>query len=192
MRVRFRLFDAAGGNGPGVTRIHVWRQNIVLPQNLNPGDTITYTLDPTKSGVEFNACADSDNCTLSLVVDVDPNENVCECDVGDNRQIFDLPMEIPDLVVSMDSTPQIVCDDDPGPGDGFVRVAGDVIVENTGCGPVPAGTEVRVRFRLFDAAGGNGPGVTRIHVWRQRHCSTAKLESWRYNHLHTGSDKEWC
>ncbi len=62
--------------------------------------------------------------------------------VGNNRQIFDLPVEIPDLVVSVDSAPQIVCDDDPGPGDGFVRVAGDVIVENTGCGPVLAGTTV--------------------------------------------------
>ncbi len=68
--------------------------------------TGTATINIPDHDILVDLCANSTNCEVSLVVEVNTGtpDAVSEC-VGDNNDhTFNLPMEIPDLVVSMDST----------------------------------------------------------------------------------------
>ncbi len=146
----YTLYDNTGGTG---NIIATWNETVTFP--LIAANS-TSTVDITDHDIKVDLCADSTDCQVSLKVEVDESLAVCECNGTNNSRIFDLGVDMPDLVVTDTFNPTITCDTD-----GNVTVGGQVEIGNVGCGD-SAATDVQVTFTLYPGPDGTG---TAIQSW---------------------------
>lgn len=106
-----------------------------LPINANSSRTITIPGWPVTCSI----------CTYNFTVQLDTNDDVCECIEGNNTnsQQWTITNTIPDITVrSSDIT--LSC-----AGDGQVRISGTITLGNEGCGN-PLTANIPVQFTLYD------------------------------------------
>ena len=120
VRVRFRLYDAADCAGNQVDTFAMDLTGLSIVAN---GGTQERTIDVTRT---LDAC---DTCVLSVRIEVDDGDSICECD-GTNNALCagTFPIDFPDLTVTDIDFSQVTCASDGIAG--TVRVT----VLNDGCG----------------------------------------------------------
>jgi uncharacterized repeat protein (TIGR01451 family) len=144
--MRFTLFDNTGCGGNQVTQ---WTQTFTGVNLVSGGGTQVSAVAPQT--VVADLCADSTDCQVSIQVEADYSDSICECDGTDNTYCADgKAVDIPDLRVGSD-TLGVSC-----ASDGQVTVSGSVSLVNDGCGPNLT-ADIPMRFTLFDntTCGGN-------------------------------------
>jgi len=143
--VRFTLFDNTGCGG---NPINQWTQTFTAVNIASGGGTQVFTITPQT--INTDLCTNSTNCQVSVRVEADYNNSICECDGTDNTYCADnKAVDIPDLQVQSD-TLGVSCT-----SDGQVSISGTVTMANTGCGANLA-ADIPVRFTLFDNTGCTG------------------------------------
>ncbi|RLB67268.1 MAG: hypothetical protein DRH04_08220, partial [Deltaproteobacteria bacterium] len=120
VRMRFNVFDGPDCGGTMIDSFTRTFSGLSISAN---GGTEVRTIDVTRT---LDLC---DTCRVSIQVQADDNDEICECD-GTNNDLcagtFDI--DYPDLIVTGIDTSGITCAAD-GPA-GIVKVT----VENVGCG----------------------------------------------------------
>ena len=120
LSIRFRLFDAADCAGNEIDTFTVDFTGLSIASG---GGTQERTLDVTRM---LNLC---DTCVLSIQIEADEDDTVCECDGTSNDLCAGtFPIVFPDLTITDIDFSQVACASD--------NIAGNVrvIVENEGCG----------------------------------------------------------
>jgi len=116
--MRFTLFDNTGCSGNQVVQ---WTETL-SPVNIAAGGAQVFTITPYNMTADL--CDNSTDCQVSIRVEADYTDSICECDSTDNTLCTDKSLTIPDLTVNS-VTPA------SGPnGNGTVTVN----VGNAGCG----------------------------------------------------------
>ena len=120
VRVRFRLYDAANCAG---SEIDTFTVNLAGLSIAADGGTEERTIDVTRT---LDTC---DTCELSIRLEADDNDAICECD-GTNNALCagTFPIAFPDLTITDIDFSQVTCASDAIAG--TVRVT----VLNDGCG----------------------------------------------------------
>ena len=126
--VRFTLYS-----GPGCTGnvLHQWTEtfDVLIPA----GGEETIAITPETFALD--ACTSGTDCTVSLRIEADYADQICECDGTNNDRCADKVVEISDLaIVSVEPDVPDAC----SPG------AVTVTVENVGCAASSAGIPVRI------------------------------------------------
>ena len=148
--VRFTLFSGTGCTG---SQIDQWTQDF-SGVSIAAGATQTFSL--SARDISGNAVDDATSCGFSIRTEADYSGTICECDGSDNSLCSDETFTIPDLRVDSD-TLSISCN-----ADGVVRISGNVVVANDGCG-ANFTTNIPVRIRLYNdnvCSGTNGSFTT--------------------------------
>jgi len=130
--VRFTLFDNTGCSG---TQVAQWIETFAGVNIPSGGGTQVFTITP--QSMTANLCANSMGCQVSIRMEADYNNTICENDGTDNTRCSDKTSNIPDLRVNTVS-PAVICNA-AGSASGTVTVN----VENIGCGDV-AGAVVQL------------------------------------------------
>ncbi len=149
--IRFTLFNTAGCTG---TQIDQWTENF-SSVNLSPGGTQIFTI--TNHLINTNMCTAAAACQVSLRIEADYNNSICEFSGGNNTLCADKSVDVPDITVPND-TLTVSCT-----SDGHARISGAVALSNIGCGS-PLTTDVHMRFTVYDHAGCTG---NQIAEWTQ-------------------------
>jgi len=122
--VRFTLYDRASCSG---TPLSQWTETLSGVNITANGGTQVFTI--TDHTVTGNLCADAAACAVSIRVEADYTNSICESDGMDNTYCATpIPVDIPDLRVNT-VTPSVTCTSDN-------NLSGSVTVNvsNTGCG----------------------------------------------------------
>ncbi|MCX7844549.1 MAG: hypothetical protein N2507_04350, partial [Candidatus Bipolaricaulota bacterium] len=125
--MRFVLREGPGCTG---TVLYTWTATftgVSIPAKGEQTFTVSHTFP-------FNLCA-LPGCTVSLLIEADYNNAICECSGTNNTRCVNLQGNIPDLRVT-----EVVPAVENACRPGTVRVT----VENGGCGASPAGVVVRI------------------------------------------------
>ncbi len=146
--MRFVLHDGTGCSG---TVLHQWTETF-SNVNIPAGGEQTFDVSHTFS---LDLCAEASGCTVSLFIEADYTDSICECDGTNNTFCTEFNIDIPDVVVTHENL-ALTC-----AGDGQVRISGTVTLGNEGCGDNLT-ANVPVRLTLYDQAGCNG---TVLHQW---------------------------
>ena len=149
--VRFTLLDNVGGSGNQVAQ---WTQTLTGVNIPTGGGSQVFTIAP--QAIPANLCANSTGCLVSLLVELDYLDAICELDGTNNTWVADsLTVDIPDLTVPADTLAA-------SSRDGQLTVTGTVTLANDGCGARITG-EVPVLFVLY-----NDPGCSdQILEWTE-------------------------
>ena len=140
--MRFTLYDNTGCGG-GV--VEQWTDTFSSVNIAAGGGTQAFTI--YNHTFTSNQCLDSTGCQVSIFVEADYNDSVCECDGTNNTYCADnIPVDIPDIAVDSD-TLTVTCLDD-----GQVTVSGTVTLTNNGCGS-NLNSNIPMRFTLYDNTG---------------------------------------
>lgn len=150
--MRFTLVDNSGCVGNQVAQ---WTDTFAGVNIPSGGGTQTFTLTPQI--VSSDLCANSTNCQVSVRVEADYSNTICECSGANNTRCADKTVNIADLEVQSD-TLGVTC-----LADGQVTVSGTVTMANAGCGS-NLDQNIPVRFTLFDNTGCSGSQVAQ---WTQ-------------------------
>ena len=143
--MRFTLYDSTGCGGNVLDQ---WTQDFSPATILAGGGTQAFTITPRT--VNTNLCDNSTGCQVSIRIEADYSDNICECDGTNNTYCADNKnVDIPDLEVSGD-TLGVTCFDD-----GQVNISGSVTMVNNGCGSNLT-DNIPVRFTLYDNTGCGG------------------------------------
>ncbi len=126
--MRFTLRDSADCSG---AVLHQWTETFT-GVNIPAGGEQTFDVSHT---FPIDLCTQAPGCTVSLRIEADFTETICECYGGNNGLCVDFPVDIPDLAV-VTVVPDVPDSCSPG------RV--EVMVANVGCVESPAGTVVRI------------------------------------------------
>jgi len=144
--VRFTLYDNTGCGG---SVIQQWTQTFSGSNIPAGGGTQIFTINPRT--ITTNMVNNSTGCQVSIRVEADYTDSICESDGTDNSYCADNKnIDIPDLLFSGD-TLGVSC-----LADGQVQVSGTVTLANNGCGS-NMNSNMPVRFTVYDntACGGN-------------------------------------
>jgi len=150
--VRFTVYDNTGGSG---TQIDQWTQTFSGVNIAANGGTQSFTI--TQRNITANICENSTSCQISIEVEVDYNDSICECDGTDNSYTSDKSVDIPDIEVSGENI-NISCLDD-----GQIQLSGTFDLANNGCGS-NLNENIPVRFTLYDNTGCSG---NQINQWTE-------------------------
>ncbi len=146
--VRFTLFDNTGCGG---NQLLQWTETFAGVNIPAGGGTQTFTI--TLQNLTANMIDNSSNCRISMLVEVDYTDSICESDGTDNTYCADNKnIDIPDIEVSGE-TLNISCTDD-----GQYGISGTVTMNNNGCGANHS-SDIPVRFTLYDNSGCAGNQV---------------------------------
>lgn len=140
--MRFTVRDGSGCTG---AVLYAWTQTLT-GVNIPAGGAQTFAISQT---FPMDLCTQAVGCTISLLIEVDYTNSICECDGANNSLCTDLAIDIPDLVVA-DENLTLTC-----AGDGQVLISGTVTLGNEGCGSELT-ANVPVRFTLRDGGGCTG------------------------------------
>jgi len=122
--LRFTLYDNTGCSG---NIIEQWTQTLSAVNMTSGGGTQAFAITPRT--VSSNLCLSSTNCRVSIRIEADYSNTICECDGTNNAYCADnKPVDIPNLEVATD-TLSVTC-----VADGQVTVSGIVTLANAGCG----------------------------------------------------------
>jgi uncharacterized repeat protein (TIGR01451 family) len=146
--VRLTLFDNTGcaGNNYGQ-----WSQTLTGVNIASGGGTQTFTINPR--AIPFDMVTNSTGCQVSIRVEADYPDTVCECDDSNNTWCADnKAVDIPDLETSGENL-SITCE-----SDGSIRASGTITIANNGCGSNMT-DNIPVRFTLYDNSGCAGNQV---------------------------------
>ncbi len=130
--MRFTLYSGTGCGGDIITQ---WTENFPAAAIVSGGGTQIFTIQPYEFASDL--CKESGDCQVSIFVEADYNDSICEWDGTDNSLCGDKIMEFPDLAVNS-VTPEVTC-----ATDGSLQGTVTVNVGNTGCADA---TGVRVRL----------------------------------------------
>ncbi len=148
--MRFTLHSGTGCSG---SQIDQWTQTFT-GVSIAAGASQTFAL--TARSISGNAVSSATSCQFSILSEADYNGDICECDGSDNSLCSDETFTIADLRVVSD-TLTITCN-----ADGQVRVSGNVVVANDGCGAAFT-SNIPVRVRIYnddDACSGSNGSFT--------------------------------
>ncbi len=126
--MRLSLRDGAGCTG---TDLYTWTTTFT-GVNIPAGGEQTFTVSHT---FPIDLCTEASGCTVSLLIEADYTETICECDGENNTLCVEFSVEIPDLAVTA------VAPDVP---DSCTSGRVEVTVANAGCVESPAGVVVRI------------------------------------------------
>jgi len=155
--MRFTLYDNTGCSG-GV--LEQWTDSFSSVNIAAGGGTQTFTI--TDHTFTSNQCLDSTGCQVSVFVEADYNDSICECDGTNNTYCADnIAVNIPDIEVDGDSL-TVAC-----LGDGQVTVSGNITLINNGCGS-NLNSNIPMRFTLYDSTGCSGNTISQ---WTQTFAS---------------------
>jgi len=147
--VRFTLYDNTGCSGNTLSQ---WTETLSGVNITAGGGTQVFTI--TDHGVTTNLVTNSTNCRVSIRVEADYPDSICESDGTNNTRCADnKPVDIPDIVVQADNT-VFTCT-----GDGQFSISGSVTLQNNGCGSNLT-ADIPVRFTLHNDSGCSGAQVT--------------------------------
>jgi len=151
--MRFTLYDNIGCSGSQVSQ---WTQTFAGVNIPAGGGTQVFTITPQT--ITADMVADSTGCLVSIHVEADYNDTICECDGIDNTYCADnKAIDIPDVAIQSD-TLVISC-----LSDGRVSISGTVTLVNNGCGSELT-SNVPMRFTSYDNTGCAGSQVSQ---WTQ-------------------------
>ncbi len=151
--MRFTLYDNTGCGG---TMIDQWTETFSSVNIAAGGGTQPFTI--TNRSVTSNLVVNSTGCQMSIFVEADYTDTICECDGTDNTYCADNKnINIPDIETTAD-TLSVSC-----LSDGQVTVAGTVTLTNNGCG-TNLNSNVPMRFTLYDNTGCAGSVLS---TWTQ-------------------------
>jgi len=143
--MRFTIYDNTGCGG---NQISQWTETFTGTVIASAGGTQTFTIQD--HDITANLCTNSTNCRISIFVEADYNNSICEWDGTDNTACSDnLTVDIPDLQITGNNL-GYVCN-----GDGIGDFTGDLTLSNNGCGSLAA-TDIPVRFSLYNGPNGTG------------------------------------
>ncbi|MBN1416371.1 MAG: hypothetical protein JW973_14810, partial [Bacteroidales bacterium] len=145
--MRFTLYDNTGCTG---NILDQWTETFAGVNIPSGGGTQIFNITPRTT--DSDLCANSTSCQVSVRVEADYSNTICECSGANNTLCADKTVNIPDLEVQSD-TLGVTC-----LADGQVTVSGTVTVANAGCGS-NLNQNIPVRFTLFDNTGCSGSQV---------------------------------
>ena len=117
--LRFTLFDNTGCSG---NQLAQWTETLSSANIPSDGGTQIFTITPYNMTADL--CDNSTDCQVSIRIEVDYSNAICECDGADNTLCTSKLPNVPDLTVN-----SVTLSIAPG-GDGMVTAN----VSNTGCG----------------------------------------------------------
>ena len=126
--MRFTLYNQSGCTG---SVLHTWTETF-NGVNIPAGDTQLFQVSHT---FPIDLCAQAVDCTVSLLIEADYTNSICECNGENNARCVDFPVEIPDLAV-LAVEPNVPDACSPG--------TVTVTVKNVGCVSTPSGIPVRI------------------------------------------------
>jgi uncharacterized repeat protein (TIGR01451 family) len=126
--VRFTLYDRSGCTG---NVLHTWTE-IFTGVNIPAAGSQIFTVNHT---FPIDLCAQALGCTVSLLIEADYTNSICECNGENNRRCVDFPLAIPDLAVLAVR---------PNVPDACSHGTVTVTVKNVGCVDAPPGIPVRI------------------------------------------------
>ncbi|MCP4146839.1 MAG: DUF11 domain-containing protein, partial [bacterium] len=91
--VQMTLFGGPGGSGTGLTQ---WNETF-SGVNVAPGGSQTFTIQPHEFAI--NLCAMAPGCEISMLIDADYTDSICEWDGTNNQYTSDKTSECFDLAV---------------------------------------------------------------------------------------------
>jgi len=139
---RFTLYDNTGCSG---NQLAQWTQTFTSVNVPSGGGTQALTLTP--QSIVTNIVANSTNCQVSIRVEADYNDSICECDGTNNSYCAsDVAVDIPDLRVTS-STIDTSCLSDE-----LATISGSLTLANDGCGNNLT-SDIPVRLTLYDNSG---------------------------------------
>ncbi len=142
--MRFTMYAGTGCTG---TQIEQWTETLT-GVSITTGNTQVLTI-PTET-ITANLPDLVPGCEVSIQVEADYDDDICECDGTNNTYCADnIDVDIPDLAVQNQNL--IITPTD----DGEIQVSGSVTVVNSGCGNAVI-TDLPVRFTLYGNTGCTG------------------------------------
>lgn len=150
--MRFALYDRQGCGGE---EIHQWTQVFTGVNLVSGGGTQEFAI--TAETIAVNLCEEAMACGVSLFIEADYEDAICECSDTHNNLCVDFAVDIPSLTIDEEAL-ELSCVDD-----GEVAISGSVTLRNDGCGS-PLTTDVPMRFTLF---GGPGCGGEILDEWTE-------------------------
>jgi len=147
--IQFTLYD---NNGCAGNIIEQWTENLSSVTLTSGGGTQTFTIVP--KSITSNMVINSNGCQVSIFIEADYNNSICESDGTNNTYCADNKnVDIPDVEVQSE-TLNISC-----VNDGQFSVSGAVTLKNNGCGS-NLSANVPMRFTMFDNTGCTGNPVS--------------------------------
>ncbi len=151
--VRFTLYDNTGCAGNMISQ---WTETLSTVNIPAGGGTQTFTITP--QNITTNIVSNSTGCQVSIRVETDYTNSICETDGTDNTYCADNKnIDIPDIEVQSDSI-AVSCSDD-----GSAAVSGNVVLVNNGCGSNLT-DDISMRFTIYDDTGCSG---NQVHQWTE-------------------------
>jgi uncharacterized repeat protein (TIGR01451 family) len=146
--VRFTLYDNTGCGGNVVDQ---WTETLSSVNIAAGGGNLVFTI--TSHNITTNLVNNSTGCQVSIRLEADYTDTICESDGTDNTYCADnKPVDIPDIQVQNEVL-DIDCTDD-----GQYSITGTVTLVNNGCGS-NLNTNIPMRFTLYDNTGCGGSQV---------------------------------
>jgi len=153
IHVRFTMFDNTGCTG---NVINQWTETFSSVNITSGGGTQNFIINDQH--ITTNIVDDSTGCQVSIRVEADYTNMICESDGSDNSYCADNKnIDIPDIEISSDSI-SLNCT-----SDGNIAITGNVNIMNSGCGSNLT-SDIPMRFTLYDNSGCTG---TQIHQWTE-------------------------
>ncbi|MCK4760807.1 MAG: DUF11 domain-containing protein [Candidatus Aminicenantes bacterium] len=150
--MRFTLYDNTGCAGNVIDQ---WTQSFAAVNIAAGGGTQAFTITPRS--ITSDMVTNSTGCRVSIRVEADYTNAICESDGTDNSYCTDKDVDIPNIQVqshTLDIVPL---------ADGQVRVTGAITFVNNGCGSAVT-TDLAAQFTLYDNVGGTG---SIVHQWSE-------------------------
>ncbi|HEU68866.1 MAG TPA: DUF11 domain-containing protein, partial [Candidatus Acetothermia bacterium] len=126
--MRFTLHDGSGCTG---SVLHGWKE-MFTGVGIPAGGEQVFNVDHTFS---IDLCSQASDCTVSLLIEADYTDSICECNGENNTLCVNFDVGIPDLAVLAV---------EPDVPDACSQGTVTVTVENMGCGATPSGVPVRI------------------------------------------------
>ncbi len=143
--VRFTLYDNTGCTGDVIQQ---WTQTFSGSSIASGGGTQAFSITPLN--ITTNMVTNATGCQVSIRVEADYTNTICESDGTDNTYCADnKDIDIPDIEVQSDSI-SVSCTDD-----GSATVSGNVTLVNSGCGSNLT-DDIAMRFTIYDNSGCTG------------------------------------
>jgi uncharacterized repeat protein (TIGR01451 family) len=145
--MRFTLYNGTGCSG---TVLSTWTQTFSSVNMAASGGTQAFALTPQAVAANLAVAG----CQVSIGIEADYSNTVCESDGTDNTYCADnIAVDIPDL--ELQSNTLVLT----GTGDGTAEVNGNLTVVNNGCGSNMT-TDIPVRITVFDNINCTGNQIT--------------------------------
>jgi uncharacterized repeat protein (TIGR01451 family) len=150
--MRFTLYDRTGCTG---SVLNQWTEVFTDVNLASGGGTQVFTISPQTLTVDL--CETAVECSVSLFIEADYDDDICECSDTNSTRCVAFPVDIPSLRVESE-TLELTC-----AGDDEITISGAVTLRNDGCGSVLT-ADVPMRFTLY---GGPGCGGTILDQWTE-------------------------